>query len=377
MFRNRATLQHHLTRQKQELDLRREQMVTLENELASVREAAEEVAKLKEEIKEARRKIEAFRGRLDERITEQKVAGRIDRASEALMPTRPFKDRRKRLSLAATGGSLVLGIALSLLLSSMNPRVHRPDDVQGCVRAPFLGQLPPFPEDSDILSQCDPVLLEGTRMVRTALLRRIAGTGKQVILVTSPSTDDGKTSLALLLARSLASLGKRTLLVEGDFRRPALSRRLKLESKVGLASLLLGIAKEERAILSTGTAGFDVLLVGERPVDFDPELLANGVFASCLSRWKKRYDYILVDSSPVLPVADARIVAGQADGTIMVLRASRSRRAEVVQAYADLSATGGSLLGTVLVGAIPDLRSHYQGDYGLDHAAFSAAERRT
>jgi non-specific protein-tyrosine kinase len=104
-------------------------------------------------------------------------------------------------------------------------------------------------------------------------------------------------------------------------------------------------------------------MAGECPAAYDPELLANGVFSSCLRRWKSSYDFVLLDSPPVLPVADARILAGQVDGTIMVLRASHSRRDEVVQAYADLSAAGGTLLGTMLVGVQTPSSYGYYNDY--------------
>lgn len=131
---------------------------------------------------------------------------------------------------------------------------------------------------------------------------------------------------------------------------------------MGLAALLTGAADDRRVVLSGTTPRLDLVLAGDVAEDFDPELLANGVLDVAMARWRKIYDFILVDSPPVLPVADARILARQTDGTLMVLRSSHTRRSDVVQAYADLSAAGGTLLGTVLVGA--RIGSGYSYDCG-------------
>ena len=127
--------------------------------------------------------------------------------------------------------------------------------------------------------------------------------------------------------------------------------------------MLAGTARHGQVIVSSDIPRLDVLPAGERSVDFDPELLANGVFRTCLARWKKAYDFVVVDSPPVLPVADARIIAGQVDGTIMVSRVSHCRRMDVIQACADVTSAGGPLLGTVLVGVPHGSRYGYSYDY--------------
>jgi capsular exopolysaccharide synthesis family protein len=187
-------------------------------------------------------------------------------------------------------------------------------------------------------------------MIRTSLLERL-GADRNAVLISSAHMKAGKSTLSVLLARSLAALGKKVLLVEADLYRPALAGRLGVEPHEGLAGVLNGTLREEDAIMKTGVNGFDILLAGALPAGFDHDRLAAGSLAPYLKRWKRAYDYVLLDGPPVMPVADARILASQADGVLMVLRASQSRRDEVVQAYADLSAAGGTLLGTVLVGA--------------------------
>ena len=94
----------------------------------------------------------------------------------------------------------------------------------------------------------------------------------------------------------------------------------------------------------------DIIPAGVLPDGFNTEMLANGAFSACLKRWREQYDFVLLDSPPVPAVADARIMAAQVDGTLLVLRSAHCRRSDAVQAYMDLVAAGSNVLGTVLVG---------------------------
>ncbi|UCG33181.1 MAG: polysaccharide biosynthesis tyrosine autokinase [Phycisphaerales bacterium] len=360
----RAFLELDVQKLEREIEQLTKDMEETKDKFLQIADIAKTFSDYEEELTRNRELYGKFQSRRTALETEGTAAGRISIASLANVPTQPSRDRRLKLTAVCLGGALMLGWALAYVRTSTDQRIREARDVQGSVHVPFLGQLPSLPTETDLLAECSPLLIETTRMVRTALLRRLSGTDKRVVLITSSSSQSGKTSVAVLLAKSLALLGKKVLLVEADLRRPSLSGRLNLESKSGLAASLAGAANDEQAILPTSVSGFDVLMAGEYPPGFDAELLANGVLASCLRRWKSRYDFVLLDSPPVLPVADARILAGQADGTIMVLRASHSRRPEVVQAYADLSAAGGTLLGTILVGVRGGSGpGYYYGDY--------------
>ncbi|MCH7872860.1 MAG: CpsD/CapB family tyrosine-protein kinase, partial [Planctomycetes bacterium] len=234
---------------------------------------------------------------------------------------------------------------------SLEPRIHEEADVYAPVQVPFLGKLPLLSGAPCLTEDPDPMVAESIRMVRTALLRRLGASGGKVVLITSSVSRAGKTSVAVLLTRSLAKLGKKTLLVEADLRRPSIADRMGFVADFGLAAVLTGTIEAEEVIVSTPIANLDVLPAGSRPSNFDFELLANGAFGSCLKRWRESYDFIVLDSPPVFPVADARILATQVDGTIMVLRSAHCRRTDVFQAYTDLIAGGGKVVGTVFIGA--------------------------
>jgi len=352
--------------QQRELELLHENIERQREKVASAGEMAKRIAHYDEEIRYKRELYDVVRTRLEQLEIEAKAPARIAVAAAAIAPSEPFRDRRALLTAMVLGGALCAGIALAYLKGSVDPRIQQAGDVQHTVQVPFLGQLPPLPTARGAITwNCNPAVLEGIRMVRTALLSRLRDSDDRTVLITSSSSRAGKTSVAIGLAQSLAQLGKRTLLVEADLRAPSLSLRLGLEGVgSGLAALLQGEAEDSQAIEREFLPSLDLLRAGEGAEEFDPELLANGRFAKCLARWRLHYDYIILDSPPVLPVADTRILAGQADGIVMVLRSSHCRRNEVMRAYADIGAAGGRLLGTVLVGVHPGSRYGYGYGYG-------------
>jgi len=198
-------------------------------------------------------------------------------------------------------------------------------------------------------------------MVRTCLLQRINGRHGRAIVITSATEKAGKTTVATMLAKSIAECGKKVLLVDGDLRNPAASRLFGLEQCMGLLELLSARAADIEVIVANDTPGLSILPAGRSGENTYPELLANGAFAECLSRWQDRYDLIILDSSPVLPVADARIISRYADGVVMVVREGRCQRSNIVEALASLGAVGGKLLGIVYVGSSrhKSYRYHY------------------
>lgn len=361
---DRVSLEVLAQRQQHELELLDEQIKRQQDRVAEAGDIAREIAQLEEEINHKREAYAAVRSRLEALELESKAPARISIAATAMAPTRPHRDRRPTLSVMAIAGAFFVGVAVAFMRNRLNPKIYEASDVRYAIHVPFLGQVPYDPSHRHGWNDADATAMECIRMIRTALLERMRGAGSRVVLITSSNSRAGKTSVTLALARSLADLGKKTLLVEADLRRPTLQDRLGMKANAGLAALLTQKKDESEVMLRTDDRKPDIVLAGKLPEGFDPELLANGIFASCLERWRETYDFILLDSPPVLPVADARILARQVDGTVMVLRASHCRRTEVLQAQADLNAVGCRLLGTVLVGGAGASQYGYGAEYG-------------
>jgi capsular exopolysaccharide synthesis family protein len=364
---NREALERGLERLGRQLELLSKDITIHRAKMNEAADIARDIAHYDEQINNKRNQLDTFRTRLQVLETESKAPARITVASHAIQPSRPSSDRRVILSVMVLVGAGVTGCAAAYVRAATDQKIIEAGDVRTTVNVPFLGHFPPLSPEDAILTDCTPLVRECTRMVRTALLERLKSAEDRVTLITSSASKEGKTTVAILLATSLARLGKKTLLVDADLRNPSVAERLGIEMGGGLAALLSESARDSSVIVPASVPKLDVLPAGVDHHAFDPELLANGVFSACLKRWKKSYDFVLLDSPPVLPVADSRILAGQADGTLMVLRSSHCRRSEVTQAYADLAAAGGRLLGTVLVGARSGSGNRYGYGYGYGY----------
>jgi capsular exopolysaccharide synthesis family protein len=204
---------------------------------------------------------------------------------------------------------------------------------------------------------------EAYRTVRTALFFGAAGADAKTILVTSPAPGDGKSTSASNLAIAMAQAGHRTLLLDADFRKPTQHRVFQLEDRVGLSSVIAGQAPLRDAIQRTNVARLQVLPCG--PIPPNPAEILNGKrFAQVMDVLVRAYDRIVIDSPPVMPVTDARILAASADVTVMVLRANKSTHRLSVHAREGLISVGANILG-VVVNDVPRRKSGYgYGGYG-------------
>lgn len=367
-FMDQTSLMYSVARTKRELDLVDEEISKLRDEQQFKGELAKQMAQVSDQLRRKKELEDQLSRRIQTLETEKKAPGRISVAARALPVSEAHKDKRLMLSVMTVMGALFLGVVVAHLRANVNPKVVIANDVLRSARVPFLGQLPHSVNAGTLLHDPNLLLQECMRMVRTALIERMAEHRQRAIMVTSASSSAGKTTVAIELAKSLAHLGKRTLLVEADLRRPTLSKRLGLANENGLCALLSGETDEQSAVTPTGVPNLDVIFAGRRPPVLNPELLANGVFGACLARWKKNYDFVLLDCPPILPVADSRILARQVDGAIMVSRSSHCRRTDVIQACADLNAAGGPLLGSVLVGVQPGSGYGYRYEYSYEQS---------
>ena len=346
---------------------------------------AMKVADYEQEINHLKDLYQEYQRRIEVLESEIKAPARVNIMSYGTPSSQPDRDRRFLFTAMALMGAMALGLSVGYLRVTTDRRIHELSEVSATSPGPFLGKLPrvhpgSLPPDlggTEMVlrspSRADRAryaLMESIRMVRTSLLERVARTGEKVLLITSSQSESGKSSVAVLLARSLAMIGKRVLLVDGDLRRQTLAHRLSIETTHGLAEVLPGRVTDSEAIDGSHHLAFDVIAAGDIPEDFDLELLSNGAFSGCVQRWRRMYDFVVLDSPPVLPVADARILAGHADGAIMVVRAGHDTRPDTVEAFSLLGAAGGKLLGTVFIGG-PSERDYEYGKaygYGYDSA---------
>jgi capsular exopolysaccharide synthesis family protein len=190
-------------------------------------------------------------------------------------------------------------------------------------------------------------LSEGFRGLRTSVLLSRARRPPKSLIFCSAEPGEGKTTVASNLAISLAQLGKRVLLIDGDMRRPTVHMLFDIRNRSGLVTYLAGQEEWQKLVRPAGESGLLCLVSG--PIPPNPaELLSSGAMRSLMSEAMAAYDFVLVDSPPMLNIADARILAAMVEGAILVVKESGTPRGMVQRALGQIRDAGAPLVGVVL-----------------------------
>jgi capsular exopolysaccharide synthesis family protein len=188
---------------------------------------------------------------------------------------------------------------------------------------------------------------EAYRAIRTSVQFATMDRPGQVLLVTSPNAGDGKSTTAANLAVTMASAGKRVILVDADLRKPTLHQVFKLDNRLGLTSALLSGNGARSSVQTSSFDNLSVLTSGPLPPN-PSELLSSPRMRDLVEALRRQADAVILDSPPVLVVTDATLLAALADGTVLVAEVGRTRSGALHQAVDGLSRATDRLLGVVL-----------------------------
>jgi capsular exopolysaccharide synthesis family protein len=190
-------------------------------------------------------------------------------------------------------------------------------------------------------------MAEAFRSLRTSVLLSTAEHPPRSLLVTSSQPGEGKTTISTNLSISLAQLGRRVLLIDGDLRRPCIHRAFKLSSASGIVSYLTGQQEWRAVVHHSGIAGLDILPCGPAPPN-PAELLSSESMRNLIREAMQDYDSVLLDSPPLLNVTDSRILVSLVEGVILVVKGGSTPRELVQHAQASTRNVGGNIIGVVL-----------------------------
>jgi capsular exopolysaccharide synthesis family protein len=254
---------------------------------------------------------------------------------------------------AGIGGLLGLLIAVvgCILFTRLDTRVRSAETVASVTEIPVLGQIGRFASSTDkrpiMVRSSNTEDAEAFRRARAGL--RFASIDKDVhvILVTSAVPSEGKTTFSVNLSLAMAETNARVLLIDADFRRPRVAKALGLEGAVGLTTVLIDGVTLADARRPYGTTSLDLLLAGDVPPN-PSELLSSARMSQILSELSAEYDVVIVDTAPVLSVADATFLAPHVDLVILMVDASKIRKAQLSRAIRTLEVAGAHISGIIL-----------------------------
>ncbi len=307
------------------------------------------------------------------------------------LPRKPVKPRVPlNLALGLLGG-ILLGVGTAVGRELVDRSIKSPVDIERDVGLSFLGILPQLEESSDstpygkrrrrrrktakndaqwhegpveLLVHQHPAsgLAESARAIRTNLLFMSPDHPFSMLAVTSAAPSEGKTTVACAIAIAMAQTGQDVLILDCDMRRPRLHRIFGRSNDAGVTTALLDIDSLDSAISQTDVPNLHVLPSGPLPPN-PADLLHSEAFARLLGALGKRYKRVIIDTPPVVPVTDAAVLSTKVDGTVLVVRSSRTTKDLARQAMRALNDVGANVVGGVLNSVDLSARSAYYDNY--------------
>lgn len=328
-----------------------------------------ELRSLQQEVASNSQLYEMFYNRIKETSQTndmQPASARI--IATAIPPMEPVKPNKKLFVALAFVLSLVLGVIAAFVLDILDNTVKSAEEVEQKLDQPLLGMLPEFDEDS--VTSGIPLFIDGDhndysesmRTVRTGIALSSLDNPYRTVMVTSSVAGEGKTTTAVNLALAFSQM-ERVLLIDADMRRPSVSRELDIpRSRGGLAELVSGTVQLDEAIVQMANQQVDVISAGVIPPN-PLELLSSRRLNEVLKTLSDRYDRIVIDCPPLLPVSDSRVISTYVDSVVYVVKADATSVNRVKVGLGHLAQTRAPITGIVL-NRLDMRKAEKYSDYG-------------
>ena len=307
----------------------------------------------------------------DLNLSDSGIESGIEIIERAELPTVPIAPKKKKnLTLGAILG-LVLGLGAVLVIEYFDPTLQTPEELESCLEVPVLASIPRMvapsglnkKEAAQFLSQIVESQPQSTSAEMFKRLRATIHPGDFMdksfaLMITSSSAKEGKSTIAANLSAAMAQAGLKTVVVDGDMRRPSIGRIFQISGEVGLATFLNGDADWEQVIFPSNIDGLQVIPSG--PIPTNPsELLESPRFAQLIVDLKAKFDRVIIDSPPAGALADAAIIGNSVDGVILVCFAGHIDKKFILRTKQQLEKGGAKIYGAVLNYIELKLRSYY------------------
>jgi capsular exopolysaccharide synthesis family protein len=352
----------------------------IEAALAKAQADLADVEKRSFDLSMSQKKAEVKRASLEQMMQRQENAVSLVLRADIIRPAtpsgRPLSPRRPDDILYGLMGGFLAGILLTWVLDHFDDSIQSPEDIKGVLGLPFLGVVPFVrglnPRIGLALAEATTGFSDGLRVVRTNLIYGGSGSRRKVIVVTSASPADGKSTVASGLAALLRKTKARVLLIDGDLRRPSIHSLMGLPAVPGLSELLAEPSPVSLKVQTAEGEDFDVLTAGT-PVTESAAGLGSETMRSLIDQARSAYDWIIIDSPPALNLPDAAVLGTLSDGVVIVCSGDRTPRQAIRSVADQLRAVEARLVGVVLNRVDMNRHAYY---YGRHYATYYGVQER-
>lgn len=289
----------------------------------------------------------------------------VDPADVPRTPVSPRKERNLLLALLA---GVMLAVGVAFVKDYFDKAINSPNQIKEQLGLPCLGLVPlvtsRFGSSArpSIKSGAPSHFIEAFRTIRTNVLFSSDGEQTRTILVTSTGPHEGKTIVTCNLAMALAQTGQEVLLIDADMRRPRVHQVFETELEGGLSEITAGDGEPDKFVRPSGAPHLSLITAGRVPNN-PHELLSSPQFKRALARLSDRFDWILIDTPPIMPVSDAALVAHTAAGVLFVVGSELTTVPSALNALEQLEAANARFVGAVLNMAQLDRHAFFYADH--------------
>jgi capsular exopolysaccharide synthesis family protein len=332
----------------------KEEQKTVQDQLSIITRDSAELETKKQKVHTLQVVVEEINRDLHKMGLDKQAPNRIQRLDDPVAPSSsPMKRKVMMVCFCGFSMFMLVGLAVSFYECQARRIVSSTQLIDG-LGMRVVGALPSVSRPgrkalAAANGDMNRLLVESIDTVRTNLIHSTASEPVHVVMITSALDREGKTTVASQLAASLARCGRRTLLVDGDLRRPTAHRLFELPLEPGVCEVLRGEAETDDVIRPTRVAGLWMISAGQYDLE-SIQALSKERLGDMVDLLRSRFDFVVVDSAPVLSIADSSMLGQHVDAAILCVMREVSQAAKVYEASEQLRAVGVHVLGTVING---------------------------
>lgn len=276
------------------------------------------------------------------------TANNVSMLDQALVPTAPVSPDFKKNLIISLAAALAVAFLVAFAREALDDTLRSPEDAERKLDLSLLGTTPYISDmTAQDIEERQGELSEAYYSIRATVDYASSGATKKSFLVTSSQPGEGKSTTSIALARDFARIGRRVLLIDADLRNPSLHRTMGLPKEVGLIDVLMNMRSFEECRYHSDVHGLDLLPLGTIPPN-PVQILSSDLIPDFLARVSENYDVVVLDSAPVMGLADAPMLSRMVDHVVLIVEANRAHYGQAKSAVRRLQDAGARILGIVM-----------------------------